>query len=140
MTAVKPIPDPCALSTEGDDPVGVWVALCPDYGWDHAAVYNDPMALVNCPHCWHFWGDERPCEIRHYDRTPEPPPYVPVSETEMVLTMLESKVYHRNGNCPALTRSNRYHAPRSVPLSEATGSDPYRGCRQPCKLCAKASR
>lgn len=65
----QPTPDPRAQPFDGDDTLGVWVALCPVYGWDHAAVYNDPMADVNCPHCWRFWGVERPCALRHYDRS-----------------------------------------------------------------------
>jgi hypothetical protein len=65
--ASRPSPNVRALPFGGDDPLGVWVALCPTYGWDHAAVYNDPMMHVNCPFCWRFWGDELPCEIRHYD-------------------------------------------------------------------------
>lgn len=64
---VRPTPDPKAQPFEGDDPVGVWVGICPVYGWDHAVVFNDPMLQINCPHCWRFWGDELACEIRHYD-------------------------------------------------------------------------
>jgi hypothetical protein len=63
----RPAPDPRAQPHADDDHLGVWVAICPLYGWDHAAVYNDPMMYVNCPHCWRFWGDERACEIRHYE-------------------------------------------------------------------------
>jgi hypothetical protein len=63
----RPRPYASSLPYEGDDSLGVWVAICPVYGWDHAAVYNSPMAHVNCPFCWRFWGDELPCELRHYE-------------------------------------------------------------------------
>lgn len=53
-----------------------------------------------------------------------------------VWTIAESRVYHLTNDCDALKRSNRYHVPRKVPLSEATGNHPYRGRRRPCALCA----
>lgn len=57
---------PRAMPYGGDDQLGVWVAICPIYGWDHAAVYNDTIIDAVCPHCWRFWGEENWCEIRHY--------------------------------------------------------------------------
>lgn len=53
-----------------------------------------------------------------------------------VWVMTESKVYHEDPNCHALHRANRYHAPRQVPLAEATSNEPYSGQRRPCQLCA----
>jgi hypothetical protein len=51
--------------------------------------------------------------------------------------MPESRVYHTSRDCPALTRADRYHFPREVPLAEATSLRPYVGRRKLCRFCAK---
>lgn len=59
---------------------------------------------------------------------------------EMVWTMPESKVFHRDRECPALNRSTRYFTPKQVAIEDAEDPHkPYTGRRKPCQVCSVAT-